>query len=423
MHKLRLSLVCALLLLVASEASAGGVMREGIGAVSTGRGATNMGFADNGVILYDNPAAMVNIPGTVLAEAGLDILLTDLQYSDPYNATAAKRRPFPLPYLSLMRRSDDGRSAVGLGIFAPAGFGAEYRKANPNVTPLQSEHRYRSLGALLTIQPGVSYRLTDRLAAGGTLGVAVGHAELEGPFWIQDGPLTGTPTLMDMRATGASLTWSAGLQYELTDRLTLGAAYRSQNRMRMDGTAQVEVFGLGHTEYDAEVTMTWPQSVSFGGMYRLAPHRRLAVDAVWFDWSGAFDHIGMRMTNPDDPAFQMMAGTVDDQFPLRWRDAVAVRAGYEQDLCPCMTIRVGYVYHRNPIPEKTLTPFIPAIIEHAVTVGLGQQFGASRFDVAYQHAFGNSTSVGQSDLVGGNFDNSDFRSSAHWLLLSFGYLY
>ena len=53
---LRLSLASIVLAMVITPAKGDGVVRDGVGAISTARGGTNLGFADNAAIILDNPA-------------------------------------------------------------------------------------------------------------------------------------------------------------------------------------------------------------------------------------------------------------------------------------------------------------------------------------------------------------------------------
>ncbi|MDA1180399.1 MAG: hypothetical protein O2931_16590, partial [Planctomycetota bacterium] len=107
--------------------AASGLMRDSVGARASGRGGTNLGFADNGEILLDNPGGMVNLNGFELIECGGDILFTDMQYGDADNlVTDASDNPFPMGQLSLIRKSADGNFAYGLGAFSQGGFSAEY---------------------------------------------------------------------------------------------------------------------------------------------------------------------------------------------------------------------------------------------------------------------------------------------------------
>ena len=354
-----LTLVC----LGTSSALADGVIRDGLGAVSSGRGGTNIAHFDNGQILLDNPAAMLNIEGTGLYEVGVDLLFTDLRYSDPdlVAGTNAALKPMPLGQLAYITKSADGQWAFGLGAFAPAGFAATYHLPGP--TGIGGIQKYKSLGALGKILPGVAYRVNDRLSIGGTFGVAISHAELEGPFFIQTGAAAGTPTLLDLQATGAAISWSFGMPYQLSEQTTIGLTYQSETRFHLNGFAYVEIPGFGQSRFDAEVDLDWPQSLGLGLRHELCPHRILSVDVIWFDWSQAFDTLNMKFTNASNDDFTALLGsTIRDQFPLNWSDSVSLRVGYEHFVTPDCVLRAGYTYHPNPIPDNTLTPYIPAIL-------------------------------------------------------------
>ena len=90
-----------------------------------------------------------------------------------------------------------------------------------------------------------------------------------------------------------------------------------------------------------------------------------------------------------------------------------------QALTPDRTLRMGYIYHRNPIPNDTLTPFIQATLEHAVSAGYGWKCTPNwTIDAAYQFSFGPDNNVGTSSIVGGDFSSSRNESQVHWLFLS-----
>lgn len=392
------------------RALADGVIRDGLGAISSGRGGTNIAHSDNGEILLDNPAGMVNIEGCRLSELSADLLITDLHYSEfspPTNDAYALCRPFGLAQVSFIKKSCDGQWAAGLGVFGPAGFGATYNLAGP--AELAGTRKYRSLGALAKILPGLSCRLTDCVSVGATLGVGISHAQLEGPFFIQTGQMSGLPTLLDLKATGHTLVWSVGMQHELSHRTVWGVTYTSESRFHLDGTADAIILGVPG-EFDAEVDLAWPRSVGVGMKHRLCDNRRLSVDVIWFNWSRAFDNIGLQLSN------QTMA--VADQFPLDWYDSISVRLGYEVFPTPCSVLRAGYVYNSNTVPSATLTPYIPATLEHAFSVGCGKRRGPWSLDVAYQFSFGPDRDVTISDIVGGDFNDSRMEAQAHWIFVS-----
>ena len=398
--------------------AASGLMRDSVGARASGRGGTNLGFADNGEILLDNPGGMVNVNGFELIECGGDILFTDMQYGDADNlVTDASDNPFPMGQLSIIRKSADGNFAYGLGAFSQGGFSAEYLLNGP--APFTGQRNYKSMGVLAKVLPGVSVKMTDRWSVGGALGVGISHIELEGPYTLQSGALAGTPTMLDLQQTGAGLAWSVGTQYQLTSATTLGLTYQDETRMQLGGNARVEIPGLGQTYYDTELDWIWPRSVGLGLQHQACACRRYGADVVWYDWSSAFEQLDLKFRDPTNPLFEAVAGPrVDEAFPLLWRDSISVRMGVEQSLNNSKVVRMGYAWNRNPIPTATLTNYIPAVLEHTFSTGYGWKVAGYELDLAYQFSYGPTHHVQDSLLLGGDFDNSRIRTHAHWLMFS-----
>src|SRR6478609_9123805 len=123
-HVIEIAFLAALAIPATSLAD--GLVRDGVGPISTGRGGTNQGYADNAAIILDNPSAMVNVAGNGLAEAGVDVVTPVVDYTNPFNDVNSKVRPLPMPVLGYVRKSEDGCWAWGVGAFVPAGFGASY---------------------------------------------------------------------------------------------------------------------------------------------------------------------------------------------------------------------------------------------------------------------------------------------------------
>ncbi len=415
MNKRCLPLVGVVMLaLTTSAALADGVMLNGVSPRSIGRGGTNIAHADNGAILYDNPAAAVNIKGSTLIDIGVDMLINDFHYAGTLGRADEAGNLFPLPQISMIKKSRDGRMAYGLGLFVPAGFSETYDMQGPAV--LGGQQRYKSIGSLAKILPTLAYKLNDRLALGATLGVAISHEELEGPYTVQGpGPFKGTKTLFDLQATGAALCWSLGMQYELSDHTTLGLTYQSQSSFRAAGNTVIAVPGYPHVRYDSTLHITWPRSLGVGIRHELCPSRVISTDVIWYNWSNAFDSLGMVLNNPSPQIFPAML----EEFPLRWRDSVSLRLGYEQSLGCDRVVRCGYVYHRNPIPDGTLTPYIQSILQHSFSAGYGWKYRDWNIDLAYMFAFGPNRRVGTSDLVGGDYSNSFHRAQIHDISFSF----
>lgn len=395
---------------------ADGVIRDGLGAISTGRGGTNIGHSDNIEIMLDNPAGMTNARVNGMLQWSADVLATELDYSDPENDNiSGEVLPYPMGQVGGFHRDPSGNWAAGFGIFTPAGFGTQWDVNHPILGP----QRQKSLGALVKFLPAAAVKLTDRTSIGAACGLALSHASLDGPFHLQSGPIPGAPTLLDLDTTGVDLAWNVGLQHQLGECTTLGITYTAETRVSQQGEATANVPGLGFSSFDADLDIAWPRSVGVGLVHAPCRHHRYSLDVLWFNWSDAFDSFDMTFTNFSNPAFSGLLGTeFSDSIPLLWRDTVSLRTGYEYFLDDGQVWRLGYVYHRNPIPAATLTTYIPAILEHAVAIGYGKQTCCWNYDVAYQYSWGPSESVGTSAILGGDFDNSRTDAAAHWISFS-----
>jgi long-chain fatty acid transport protein len=408
---LRSAIAAAVLVCCAAPlALADGVHLNGVAPRSIGRGGTNLGFADNGGIIFDNPAAMVNINSEGLFEVGIGMLVTDMTYADPDNGSNRNVMVNGLPEFAMIRRTDDGDWAFGLGVFTPAGFSESH--VLQGQAPFPGDQLYKSFAMLTKVLPSVAYKVNDQLSIGGSFGVAINHVELEGPYTLQNaGPLTGLPTIMDLQATGATPIFSLGLQYQLFESTTLGVTYQSESRFKLDGNTRADIPLIGQRPFDTDVDITWPRTLGIGVRHQLDPCQVLSADVIWFDWSSAFDTFGVTLTEETLPG----SPQIREQVPLNWSDTVAVRLGYERKLDECQTVRCGYLQTQNPVPNETLTPYIQAITQYGVSLGYGTKYGLWDVDVGYMFCFSRKVRVDQSGFLGGDFDNSEHKAYGHYL--------
>lgn len=403
---------------------ADGLIRNGVGPISTGRGGTNQAFADNAVIILDNPAAMVNVAGCGLAEAGVDTVITTADYSDSFgNDVSAKIRPLPVPVLGIIKKSYDERWAVGLGAFAPAGFGVSFGVVE---NPATGPSLMRSLGAMGKLLGAVAHRPTDRLAVGLSVGIGFSYASLDGPTILQSGGLAGVPAILDVEGTGVAPVGSVGMQYQLTPNTVIGATYTEQSNFWLHGATNATLFPgfLVESRFNSKLRISWPRSVAVGIKHDLCPHRRISADVIWFDWAHAFTQIDLVLYDPSNPAIAaILAGAgeslpMTQAFPMRWTNTVSMRLGYETDVTDLDTLRCGYVYHSSPSPDSTLNPYFDGVLKHAFSIGYSRKARRVIVNAAYQYNFGPTRHVGTSGLIGGQFDNSTFRADAHFAMLS-----
>ena len=402
-------------------ADANGILRDSLGAISSGRGGANVAHSDNLSTIHDNPAGVSWMEESLRIEFGTDLLFPNVEYNEPAGGDRSREGLFFLPHFAVAYRPKEWPLTLGLGVFLPGGYGVEYKLDHP----VLGRETYRSEGMLLKILPSASLRLGDHVSLGAGIGVGYGSSRIKAPYTFQTGPLALQSGLIDLDTDGFTVTGNFGIQVRPLEGLVLGVAFITETALEQDGSFDLDITGTPlaglvtdpTATYDVEHTLRWPRSLTAGASYE-TDWGRLSTEVAWTNWGSAFDDLTFNLSNSGNAEFDALAGpTPSDTLPLDWEDSVAVRVGYEHFFTEKTTARIGYIFNHNPIPESTLTPLLPGILEHTITVGIGHDFGQAEIHASYQFAFGRDRDVGTSTIQGGDFDSSTVRAQAHWLFL------
>jgi long-subunit fatty acid transport protein len=105
----------------------------------------------------------------------------------------------------------------------------------------------------------------------------------------------------------------------------------------------------------------------------------------------------------------LQSDSIVDGIPLNWKNQFSFRGGFERTLTESFSWRGGFAHATNPVPESTLLPLTAAIMSDQMSTGFGYQMGRSRFDLAYSFGFAAESSVGNSAILSGEYDNSRVR--------------
>lgn len=398
---------------VCEGARADGFLRDGLGPIPAGRGGTNVAHADNGSVLLDNPGALANLDEGGLVDLHLGQYLFAFRYADPENTVAyGSGTLLPIADAALVARSrTQHRLGYGVGLFVPAGFGADY-DLRTQATQDGGRHGHHAFASFVKLVGGIAWRLTDRLSVGAHLGIAGAYVSLRLPYWVQTGELAGVAVRASTRGVGLAPAWAMGLQWNVARGTVAGASYTAPSRFTtsIGGRARIGIGGR-YDRYDASVGLGLPRSVAAGVRHDLGPRARLSSEITWRDWSDAFAGIDLDLSHGRGA---LGVTSVRDRVRFAWRDTITMAVGAE--LVPARgasVIRVGYSHHPSPAPSASLTPVIPVTLEHVLAVGLGWRFGDTALDLSYQYTFGPPRRVEQSRLVGGDFASSSLEVSGH----------
>lgn len=270
--------------------------------------------------------------------------------------------------------------------------------------------------------------------------------------------------------TGIGVNGKIGVAYKVNDRLALGLSYTlpttltyKNGNATMDMTEQFKnAFGRamqgymqqnpGTTEeqaynavagqfgqmgvnlakgvkadYDLEVELIFPQSIGFGASYIVYPDLQFGLDFEWLNWEKAFDKMTLKLNNGNNSNINTMLGNSGDfnlDFPLNWKNAVIIKLGGEYKASKTLAVRLGYAYGGNPVPESTIFPVFPAIVEQHVTVGCSYNVSDPlTIHSAIEMALNKSLTSSNPSLIANEYDGSTSELSTLIVHLSCTYTF
>jgi long-chain fatty acid transport protein len=162
-------------------------------------------------------------------------------------------------------------------------------------------------------------------------------------------------------------------------------------------------------QYDLEVGMKLPMSIGYGMSYKASEKLRLALDAEWVNWAKAFDKMEIKLTNGSNANINKMIGSPDFNidFPLKWENTIIVKIGGEYDINNSFTLRLGYAYGSNPVPDATVFPVFPAVVISHVTIGGSYRINDKiSLNAAFESAMNNKVTATNPSEVQSEFSGS-----------------
>ncbi|MDH5233807.1 MAG: outer membrane protein transport protein, partial [Gemmatimonadota bacterium] len=284
----------------------------------------------------------------------------------------------PIPAFGFSTALSD-RVVVGLAGVGIGGFGVNYAAdaTNPILAPAPNGFgQVYSNFQLMKIAPAVAWKVGERMRLGVAANVdwaslAVNPMPIAAPDF-DPGP-DATPGTADDRsfypsaaaADGAfGVGLQLGLQYDLSPKVSLGFAYTSA-QMFGDFEFQTVHANPNLPNYNTPRTVTFRMDAPaiYAAGIAVSPSDRLTygLDAKYITYASTkgFDQSGY---NAD--------GSVKG---FGWENIVVVAAGVQYRAGDRVTLRGGYNYSGNPVPDEQSMFNIPApaIVQHHITAGLG----------------------------------------------------
>jgi len=276
---------------------------------------------------------------------------------------------------------------------------------------------------------GLGYQVNPRFSIGTSVGLIYNRNRLKAPYIFQSHPilagaLGGVKVLTNLEADGFGWNGVFSATYRLHDDVELGLSYTTETDFEATGTIRgLAPLGIGSFTHDAEVETHLPQIVSTGLSWEINDPLRIGFQVDWIDWSDAFEDLPLHLTNGTNAVLNGILGStsIDDTAPLNWKDRFVYRLGLEYDWSEQLQLRAGYSFGESPVQSETLTPTTAAIMKHTLGFGAGYRMGKYNIDLAYQWDLPTEDGVGTSQLLAGEYNNSEVDVSIHWLSIAISF--
>lgn len=193
----------------------------------------------------------------------------------------------------------------------------------------------------------------------------------------------------DIKMTLDGSDWGAGMHLgvhlRLSDKLSLGVAYKSAVRLNVDGTAGFSHETANMLAEQGEVPhaidtgvhgkMRLPDSLALGLTYRPLANLSIEVGSVFTHWS-TYDSLNIEF----DSGFQSVE-------KKKWRNGWNFNASVEYEPRDWLSLRAG-IWHETPVTNEAHADFmVPGHGRTGVSLGTGFQWENWSLDMAYAHVW------------------------------------
>jgi len=392
----KMTLSILLVLGLSSSLFANGLSLNSVGPRALGMGGAFVAQSDDATAIYWNPAGLAG------QKSALNLFFTGIMPSGSYKMEAAgidaKLASNIYPTGGLLGVYSAENLTFGLGVYVPAGLGAEWDLADFSVPSSLNIELLSQIG-VINISPAIAYQVSDAFSIG--LAVNISYAMFDMKQQVDGGALG--LFQFEENSTGLGYGATLGLKVKMSEQVVAGATVRLASKVAMSGTAKNPMFsalptippgvhpdypnglmpGPGESDFDRDVT--WPLWIAGGISWKPAKCLTLEVDAQYSQWS----ELDKLVATYDEAYWEtIMAAEGENEFNLKWKDAVQVRLGGEYMLSPKTAIRLGYYYDPAPAPDETLVILFPSSTNHVVTAGFGHCFGGYRIDAGVEYLIG-----------------------------------
>jgi len=401
MKKLFISLM--ILLIFSNLAMANGLNLNSLGTKALTMGGAFIGLADDFSLVYWNPAGAGFLRQPVFGTYISDLIPTNYyQLTIPPDLAIDTKTKLShyLGFLAGYYRPLSDNLVVGLGIYTPAGLGANWKGEGFKELSAGVSYDWTSKIGLISISPLVAWKINRRISVGATFNLNYGMFNLK--RWAGEAELS-PGNFVNLGQYEESLHgWGWGLTLGLlikpTDQISAGLTVKTPSTISFKGDATMYTLGyLGYPE-SSEVrrNIKWPWFVGGGVALKPLNGLTLTADLQWTGWSAVKT---MTTTYLDPIWMMMMIETGNTETLMDWKDRLQVRLGCEYKISPSLALRGGYYSDPSPTPDYTMNVLLPNFNFQVVTAGFGYDWKGLSINWGLEYLMGKKREVTFEELA------------------------
>lgn len=391
------------------------------GASALGQADSVIAHTDSPSAVFFNPALINKLEGTHI-ESGTTLIFPSREFdSDITGGNDETEDSMFYPSTVYITHKFNEKVSAGLGIFSPFGLATTWDDG--------WEGRYigtKSEMKTFNINPVVSYQILPNVSIATGVDVLFLDTTLEKKINLSGFGLPDANQEFDGYGNGVG--YNFGIVYDITKDISLGASYRSEIKVDIEGDSDFDLPSVTPSplralfpDTDGTTDITLPQQAHVGVCYKGFDHLTLEATLRWEGWS-SFDELKVDFDRP-------IAGSNESITEKDWQNTYSTNFGAKYQLNDWIALLGGYLYGGNPVPDKTFDPIVPDANTHLFTFGTSLKIKNFKIDLAYAYQLlegrskGNSVDDNSSDglLNAATSANGKYETDLHMVGISVGY--
>lgn len=276
----------------------------------------------------------------------------------------------------------------GGGMYGTSGMGVDY--AQTQVMPGLFFDGYSNV-MLWQMAPTLAWQVDEHLTLGASLNinyqsVAFKQRVMGDTMGDGQGDLLMQNFDLSRSSSAFGIGVSFGLLFDVNDRLTLGAAYKSKQvfgdheyNLAQGDIGETDEFGVyqGLPAGTYKLGLDFPQQLALGLAYRATPSVTVSADVKWINWSDTMDKLSV--TGPGGISVPMDPG---------WDDQSVYALGVDWAVNNRLNLRAGFNYGKSPIGNEDVSRnlILPAVVETHYTFGAGYDLDG-HWELAFHYMY------------------------------------